>query len=186
MREIEVNRYLLKGFLIATSLISCSSVYAGSSSGESYVAMQYSLGDYSDTGGAAFEPTVLIGRYGQFIEDRMAIEARVGVGFEDDTTDFSGLDITLKVDQFYGVYGLGRFDLNASYSAYALAGLTSGKATASTYLESDSVSESGFSFGVGIDIALTNNASFNLEYMSYLNKSNFDFTAIGAGLRFGF
>ena len=38
----------------------------------------------------------------------------------------------------------------------------------------------------GIDIGISNNVALNLEYMQYTDKSDFDVSALAAGVKFGF
>ena len=51
-----------------------------------------------------------------------------------------------------------------------------------TPIASDSDSQLGLSYGVGtdIDVGVT---VLNIEYMSYLDDDNFDFDALGVGLK---
>jgi opacity protein-like surface antigen len=81
--------------------------------------------------------------------------------------------------------------LNESSSIYALIGFTKVDGTIAAYvswLGSGSVSEdeTGLSYGIGADIGIANNVALNLEYVQYLDKSDFDISALAAGIKFGF
>jgi len=155
--------------------------------GEAYAGFQYASGSYSEAASQALNPTLLMGRLGKYINDWFSLEGRVGAGIEDDSLNFPGTDISLNIDSVIGVYGLGHIDLNQVASVYGLLGVTRAEATVSSPgLIPNSEDEAGLSFGVGADLDIGNRISMNIEYLQYLNKSNFDFSAIGVGFIFGF
>ncbi|MFD2437274.1 outer membrane protein [Modicisalibacter luteus] len=49
-----------------------------------------------------------------------------------------------------------------------------------------SESDSGFSYGVGIEGHFTRQISANLEYVSYLDKSDYEVTAVSLGMNYHF
>ena len=85
-------------------------------------------------------------------------------------------DVEIEVNYLGGVYGVFHTDTEATATFYGLIGFTQGELEASVLGESVEEDESGFSYGVGVNISY-----FNLEYMSYLDKDDFTVTAISAG-----
>lgn len=174
--------------LIATETIAATE-------GSSYITVQYGYGDYDEDGiTETFNPTALVGRFGYFFHPAFSIEARLGLGLQDDTQFVSsiglnGIDARLDLDHIVGLYGTGHINLTDSISFYGVLGASSVKATASipsipALTASDD--ESSVSYGVGADVGISKNIALNIEYMRYLEKSNYDFDMIGLGATFSF
>ena len=172
--------------IVAAVYIFSSGGLLASSTGDTYGGIQYALSTYNEDGFDEVKPTALVGRFGKYINNNFAIEGRLGFGLQDDSINFLGIDVTLDIDTLIGVYGLGYVNINDSSSVYGLIGFTRAEATASALGISVSSDESGLSFGVGSDLGIGNNVSLNIEYIQYLNKSNFDFRSLGLGIIFGF
>ena len=158
--------------------------------GQTYVGGQYALVTYEESGFGDLEPTALVGRFGHYLNDNFAIEGRLGFGLGDDSTNAFGVDVTLEIDTLFGVYGVGQFNFTEKAAVYGVVGFTRGEVTASANAfgvpVSVSDSETDLSFGVGFNFAIAKNVDLNLEYMSYLSKSNFDVSAIGLGATYRF
>lgn len=182
------------GAVVSVVLMS-SNVFADLAGGV-YGGIQYASFDFSaDDISEDFSPTGLIGRVGNKINENFAIEGRLGLGLSDDTiTATDGIDtasLSIELDTLIGVYGIGHVMLSESSSIYALIGFTQIDATASasvTNVGSASASddESDLSYGIGADIGISNNIALNVEYVQYLDKSDFDVSAIAFGVKFGF
>lgn len=127
-------------------------------------------------------PTAIIGRLGYFVVDNFAVEGRLGFGVGDDS-DF-GVDF--EIDSIAGLYGVGHLPLGDVASVYAIAGFSRGEATVSDPWGSFSDDDTGFSYGVGLQAKFAPTLSGHAEYMSYLNKSDYEITAIGLGLNYHF
>ena len=172
------------------ALMASTTAMADVRAGSTYVGGQYSWLTYDVSGvDTDLKPTAAVARVGHFVVDHFAIEARAGTGVSDDTVHFGPIDATGEVDHMFGLYGVGYLPLgDAPVSLYGLAGFTRAKATLSSnalnYSESDS--DSGFSYGIGIQGHFTPQFSVNLEYTSYLDKSDYDVTSIGLGANFHF
>jgi hypothetical protein len=166
-------------------------VFAGLTPG-AYGGIQYAITDFSfEDISEDISPTALIGRAGSNINQYISIEGRLGLGLSDDTvTTTDGVttaSASAELDTLIGFYGVGRVPLGKSSSLYGLVGLTRVDAT-TTSLGSASVSddETDFSYGFGADIGIRYNLWVNVEYVQYLDKTDFDVSAIALGLRFGF
>lgn len=172
------TKYLVSA--IAATLISTPAF--ATSAGESYVGGQLSLTTYDEAGFSDANPSVIMGRLGYFVVDNFAVEGRLGFGIADDSAD--GVDF--EIDSVAGVYGVGHLPLGNVASAYAVAGFSRVEATASVPGFSYSADDTGFSYGVGIQAKFASALSGNVEYMSYLDKSGYELSAIGLGLNYHF
>lgn len=189
-----LHRIVIIGLVISLGSIS-GNAFAGLTPG-GYAGVQYASTDFSfQDVSEDFSPTALIGRAGSNLNRYFSIEGRLGLGLSDDTvTATSGTttaSLSIEIDTLIGVYGVGHVPLGKSSSLYALVGLTQVDATASasaTDIGSASTSddESDLSYGIGADIGILYNLWVNVEYVQYLDKSDFDVSAIALGLKFGF
>lgn len=180
-----LNKITTIGVVLAV-VLSTSTVFAGQVVGSKYAGLQYAISDYSEDGlSAEPNPTALVGRLGVNLTDIFSIEGRLGLGLQDDTVNIFGTDVTMEIDSLIGVYGAGHIYLNKNSSVYGLLGLTRAEATISSPgFTSQSDDETGLSFGVGADIGIGNGVALNIEYVQYLNKSDFDFSALAFGVKF--
>ena len=163
-----------KILLVITFAFFHSSISLAASEGDTYGGFQYGLLTYSEDGFPDLEPTALAGRYGQFVNDNISVEGRFGIGMQDDTA----LGVSIELDTFYGVYGVAHASSNSDVSFYGVFGFTKGKLTASIPGFSISDSDSGLSYGFGVDFN-----SFNIEYMLYLDEDFYDISAISFGYK---
>lgn len=154
----------------------------------SYIGLQYAQGMYEGDGNFEADPHIMVARLGHYLTDYLAIEGRVGFGVSDDELEWDNMDtgITAEIDNLYGAYIVGHLPLSEVASLYALAGYTQGEATLSLGSESISDDDSGFSYGIGGQINFSPAIAGTIEYTSYLDKSDYQISAIGAGLNFRF
>ena len=189
-----IYRIIMIGLVLSLGGMS-GNVFAGLTPG-GYGGIQYAITDFSfEDFSEDLSPTALIGRAGSNINQYISIEGRLGLGLSDDTVTVTDgvttASASVELDTLIGFYGVGRVPLGKSSSLYGLVGLTRVDATKSasiTGLGSASVSddESDFSYGFGADIGIRYNLWVNVEYVQYLDKTDFDVSAIALGLRFGF
>jgi outer membrane immunogenic protein len=163
----------------------------GAYAGVQYASFDFSFEDVSED----FSPTGLIGRAGSNINQYFSIEGRLGIGLSDDALTVSDgvntASVSIEVDTLIGIYGVGHVPLGKSSSIYALVGLTQVDATRSAAMTGSasaslSDDESDLSYGIGADIGILYNLWINVEYVQYLDKSDFDLSAIALGVKFGF
>ncbi|XKH61075.1 porin family protein [Halomonas sediminis] len=176
----EIYAFMLLGMI--------SSPAFGEAAGTSYAGLQYAKINYEDVYGGETEPSAVIGRVGHFANNYFAIEVRAGMGLDDDDVEWNGYrtDVTVELDYLYGVYGVGHLPLTDMLSVYALIGYTGAEATAELYSMSESDTDSDFSYGLGGQVQFNPIVSGTIEYVSYLDKSEFEVTALSAGLNFKF
>ena len=163
-----------------------SAAQAGSSyAGVGYGVVTYEENDYPD-----LNPTVLVGRFGHYVADNVAIEARLGFGMSDDSTTVTGVNVSLDIDHVYGIYAVGHLPVGKKASLYALVGYTHAQATATASVGGTSVSlsdsDSDVSYGIGAEYAFAKNVTAGIEYTSYIDKDTFSVSAAGVGISLGF
>ena len=180
---------------LATALVlsatMLSSPALSAAEGDQYFGLQYSSTTF-EFAGEDWEPKVLIARYGKFIDDNFAIEGRLGIGIDSDTLSITNdpivgnASVEIDIDTLIGIYGVGSHNFNENSSIYALIGITNGEATFSAKSSilgnaSFSETETDLSYGVGANIGISNTVGINLEYISYISKTDFDVTAVNLG-----
>lgn len=167
----------MKIFYLALGLIlsCCPTVYAAQE-GDTYGGVQYSLVTYDEEGFDDVEPVALVGKFGRFINDSVAVEGRIGIGIQDDEVEVLGFDVDVDVETLFGVYGVFHSDTRKDAVFYGVIGITRGELELSFFGFEESGDESGLSYGFG-----ANFGHFNIEYMSYLDEDDFEATAIGIG-----
>ena len=138
------------------------------------------------------EPTALIGRLGYFPTDYFAIEGRLGLGLSEDSVSATGpdgfggtmtVDVDFEIDRLFGAYAAGYLPLGDVAAAYGLVGITNVKATVSANGFSESDTDTGLSYGVGIDFYPSSGFGITAEYMQYLDESGYDLSAVSIGAK---
>lgn len=176
----------MKKTAVALLAIMASTPTLADTAGESYLGGQFSQITYDEDGFSDAEPTAIIGRLGYFFADHFAIETRLGFGLADDSISVPGGEIDLEVDSMIGFYGLGNLPVTDVFSVYALAGLTRGELTASANGYSFTADDSGFSYGAGVQARFNKSVSAHLEYMSYLDESDYSVSGLAIGMNVHF
>jgi len=171
---------------IVVVLCATGSNAGAASAGQVYGGLQYARSTYQEDGFEELHPSALVARLGKYFHDAFALEGRFGLGVQDDSIGVLGIDVSLEIDSMLGVYGVGHLALNQTSSVYGILGITRGEATASAPGVSQSADKSDLSYGVGADIGLGGNTALNIEYVSYLDKSDAEFSAVALGVKFMF
>jgi opacity protein-like surface antigen len=126
--------------------------------------------------------TSLHGLVGTRFNETFSGEVRLGIGISDDNNlDDDGLDLNIKLKNYFGVYAKAGAQISEIIYPYVVAGYTRGKMEFSALGDSESGSEGDFSFGVGVDFSISETTKFNLEYMNYLDKDGVELSGFGLG-----
>jgi len=183
-----ITQRLALAFALSTTALASSTLNAAK--GDQYFGVQYSSVTF-EAFDLEWEPSALIGKYGNYLSDNFAIEGRLGIGTSSDTISafdpFVGnISLEVEIDTLIGIYGVGSHDFSNNLSVYALIGATSGELTFTAAgglgNGSDSESETDLSYGVGANIYINDAVGINLEYISYISKTDFDVTAVNFGV----
>ena len=138
---------------------------------------------------AESSPTAIRGIFGYEINPNLAIEGLAAFGLSDDKIKVGGYTIpgaNFKVDNVFGIYAKPKFKFTPELEGFVRAGFAQSKGTASLNGQSSSASESGFSYGLGVNYALNKTTSLNVDYMSYLDKNESKATGFTFGVGYKF
>jgi opacity protein-like surface antigen len=189
----EIMKKNLVSLALASTLMLLTGTSIGGTEGETYVGAQYAVSEYNEDGiSEEFEPTLWLLRVGRFFTPNLAIEGRLGSGLDDDTRsvpELGGNDGTLEIEDILGIYAIGHLNLTESASIYGVLGASKVEGTASVPsfpgLESTE-DNSSISFGVGADFGIGSNVTLNIEYLRYLDDSDYDLDAVAGGAVYSF
>jgi len=160
--------------LLTASIVSAS---FSASAADLYAGGSYAVLDSDDV-----TLNAIYGRFGASFNDNISAEARLGFGVGDDSVD----GIKVELDNLYGVYVRGGIPAGEVFYPYAILGYSKAKGTASGFGVSVSDSESDLSYGVGADFNVNETFKINAEYMSYVDKDDFELTGFSVGVAFSF
>jgi hypothetical protein len=138
---------------------------------------QYSLASYHDDGVDGAKSTALAGKYRQLTNENMAIEAKSVDGWMARRSSAPGAGIGIGVTPLFDTYGVFRTSSSQDKSTYLALGFISDELSIDETGTSDSLDESGFLYGFGV-----NSSSFNFEYMMSVDQGNYEVSAIGMSL----
>ena len=148
-----------------------------------------------------FDIKAVSGKLGVQFHKNFSAEVRGGVGISDGDGTASvslrdpfldGVSVSAdgkaSLDEFFGVYIRGGVPIGDSVYPYLIAGYAQSKVTLNfgDFGDIASDSDADFSYGVGLDIKLSETLSGNIEYMNYYDKDGFELSgfAIGITLKF--
>lgn len=154
-----------------------------------YAGVNYTQADYKESGFATVTPTALVFKLGKELTPNIAIEGRLGTGLSDDGLTVSGVQLTVDIDNFYGVYFKGMLP-TGSITPYGLIGFTKSKLTFTGsvpgFTIAGSDSESSLSYGVGVDFQLSKTTAINLEYAQLVKGDGYKLNGFSVGVAFRF
>ncbi len=138
----------------------------------------------TDKGDAApaIHPLALGLKVGMELTPNFAVEARAATGIKHDSANVSGLDVDLKVDHLFGVYAKGRVEIG-SVAPYLLLGYSRGQETATVkaFGVSQSEAHGSFSYGIGVDVPVSERVSINAEWAQLVKGT--DNAGVGFSIR---
>lgn len=169
MKKTMIAGAILASLTMATAVSAKDGNYVG------FGLSQHNL----DAGFFDADVMTLDGKIGTYFNENFSGEFRLGLGVQDDTV--FGEDVELE--NYYGAYIRAGIPVSDGFYPYAIAGYSNMKVGVSG---GGSDSESDFSYGVGADMAITNDVDFTVEYMRYLDKDGVEIDGIGLGFKFKF
>ncbi|MBU0991791.1 MAG: porin family protein [Proteobacteria bacterium] len=152
-----------------------------------YFDVSYHLGDYDVDGGPTVSPDAIRVGIGKFFHSNLAIESQFIAGVGEDTAKAKGVDVDVEIKNAISIFLRGNVNLMQKANLFGLVGFTRGKLKASSEILGDSSeSESGLSYGFGVDFELIEGLSFRSDYIFYFSEDDYDYTGIniGAMIRF--
>lgn len=150
----------------------------------------YGVGDYEDDLASGLDPTGIAIRFVPATDNWFGYEGRLGFGISEGKDNIESLTgdgkVEVDVNSIVGLYLNAHSNISNTFLVYAVAGITWIRYDLEfeDRLLLDAEDESGFTYGFGIDIGKADSLKFNLEFMQYLDKSEFDLSAISIGISF--
>ena len=191
-----MTRTLIAGLLIGSG----ATAYAADRyDNNSYADRGYAAGGYIGLNYSQYEldfnatsntikPTGVTLRAGAELNDMFGLEARIGTGIEDDTRS-SGLgSVEFELDRIYGGYAKLSVPVFEMLRPYAIGGYSNVRSRTSVraggvLVSRDTDSVDGGSYGIGVVVSLAAAIGLNVEYMRYLDKDDYELSAISVGIR---
>ena len=185
-----MNYFFLKQLVFSFVIIISSSTGYAEHKKEADFYLLYGMADYEDDLVSGLDPTGLVIRFLPVTDRWFGYEGRLGLGISEgkdniDSSPGSG-EIVVDVHTIAGLYLNAHSSISDVFLVYGVAGVTWVRYD----LEFDGTrlldaeDESGFAYGFGVDIGKHNGMRFNLEFMQYLDKSDFDLSAVSVGVSF--
>ncbi|WP_404364120.1 porin family protein [Marinobacter sp.] len=147
----------------------------------------YAGGNYTfvdlDANGFDADLGTLSAKVGGYVTPYFGLEARAGFGVADEDV---GFDTDLSVNSFFGGYATLNMVNESPVTPYGILGFTRYELEVDGPFGSDKDDETDFSFGAGVNVAITEELSGNLEYMRYVDTGDVTADGIGLGLTFHF
>lgn len=158
-----------------------SGIYAGIETGS----MGFDLGDM---GSYSTTSVTLIGGYQ--LNESFGVEVAYGKGGDGTKKTYDGVDLTMKVDSYMGVYATAKQGLTENLSVKMKLGYMQTtlamKASDSIETVSATSEDSSLAWSLGLDYALNSNVALNAGYNSIYNNDGSSIAGFGAGASYKF
>lgn len=147
----------------------------------------YAGGNYTfvniDGSGTDADLGTLSAKVGGNITPLIGLEARAGFGVADENV---GLGTDLSVNSFFGGYATINAVNESPVTPYGIIGFTRYELELDGPAGSTTDDDSDLSYGAGVNIALSEELSGNVEYMRYVDTDDATVDGIGLGLTLHF
>ena len=165
--------------LLGLTIISAAYAQTNGYVGASYLGAEYSENGFADVdlNGFRFFGGVPVNEY-------FAIEGMFSYATGDET--ISGIDVDLS-GYMLSLFAKGILPVSEYFSFYGLVGVSHGslEADVSGFGTVDE-DDSSLSYGVGAEVNIADNLAAHLDYIMYLNKSDYDVGGFAVGLTYKF
>jgi hypothetical protein len=175
-------RRLITFFVFAMSA-SFSNVYAEDN--KTYIELSGVYGKYQETNGW-FTTGMGALKLGVNLTDNFSIEGLVATSLADTNFYVGTTLVSARIDNIYGGYLKVKAPASSSVDFFGRIGVAGGQVSASTTYGSSWLSDTGLSYGGGVDIKLEEKSYVSIDYTSYYNKSGISVRGFGIGYGFRF
>ena len=122
-------------------------------------------------------------RAGGYLNQVIAIDARLALGISDDTIRTNTIsNVNIELDTALSVFIKADVPVTPFVNAYGLLGLTRGEIETSSIGLTASESETGLSYGLGIEGEINRRTYLSVEYVQYLDEDSFEYSGINFGI----
>lgn len=169
--------------LLTLSCLVAVSTPAYAEQAQGYYGIGYHMGSYENTGVPEADIGAIAFRAGGYLNQVIALEARLALGISDDTVRTNTLNpVDIDLDTALSVFVKADVPMTPFVNAYGLLGLTRGEIETSSAGLTASESETGLSYGLGIEGEISRRTSLSIEYVQLLDEDAFEYTAINVGI----
>lgn len=169
--------------LLTLTCLAAFSTHSYAEQNQGYYGIGYHMGSYENTGMPEANPGAIAFRAGGYLNQVIALEARLALGISDDTVRTSAINsIDIELDTALSAFIKADVPMTPFVNAYGLLGLTRGEIETSSAGLTASESETGLSYGLGIEGEISRRTSLSIEYVQLLDEDAFEYTAINVGI----
>jgi opacity protein-like surface antigen len=151
-----------------------------------YGGFNFSQISYDQSGASSASLTGIGGVLGTVLSPHFAVEARAGIGLNDDQINIGPTTVMVDLNSYFSGYLKGILPLAPRFGVYGLAGFTIAKFTGNNGALYLTKWESDFSYGAGVEFGLTPTTSLGLELLRMFEGSGYNLDAVSVGLNFRF
>ncbi|HEX5094158.1 MAG TPA: porin family protein [Burkholderiales bacterium] len=165
-------------------IAACGALATGWAQEGTYAGVSYASVHYTQDGFPSADPSAAAFKLGRRLNPFLAIEARAGFGVGDDTVTYLGSPVDVSIDHYFGLYAKGILPLGDAFSVYGVAGVVGGRVIADGFGYRATRSDTGLSYGAGIDIALGRRWGLNFEWAELFKDSDFKVQGTSFGMTY--
>ena len=126
--------------------------------------------------------THVVGRVGGYLNDNLALEARLGTGVTDDSVDAGGTEVDVSLRYLVGAYLRAGAKVGDAAFPYVLLGFTRADVERESLVDSSTQAETDVSYGVGVDFNLSG-LTVAVEYANLVDKDDAVYSGFSIGLK---
>ena len=174
-------RWLARGLVATAAACGLGSAWAQEGT---YAGVSYASIHYTQDGFPSADPNAVAFKLGWRANRFAAVEARAGFGVGDDTVTYLGSPVDVSIDHYFGVYGKGILPFSDWFSVYGLLGVVGGRVTADGFGYRANSSDTGVSYGAGLDLGLGRHWGLNFEWAQLFKDTGFKVQGTSFGVTY--
>ncbi len=171
------NVYLLLIFTIVPNEVLAESDF--------YWGLSFQNGDFREDDIPRLSPKSAGITIGSRKNENFSLESRLMLGAESDETDLFIGDIELDIKYIFSGFLKFNSTPDSNMAFYGLVGFSKADFEADLgYGIKESESDTGLSYGVGVEFGSPSSTKFTVEYVRYLNESSYTYNGVNIGFNF--
>jgi outer membrane immunogenic protein len=165
-------------------IAACGALGTGWAQEGTYAGVSFASIHYTQDGFPSADPAAVAFKLGRRLDRFLAVEARAGFGVGDDTVTYLGSPVDVSIDYYFGLYAKGILPLGEAFSVYGVLGVVGGRVIADGFGYRAARSDTGFSYGAGVDLALGRSWGLNFEWAELFKDSDFKVQGTSFGVTY--